>query len=196
MSKKILEIILAGMILIGSVAAFNITTYHKIKKNVSKIPKLIEKLQPLELKKKNFEKYIEPFYEKSEISELITKNLIKTTILVESEGNTNAISCVGAKGLMQLMKDTWEDHETKISYEEGVFNPYKNVEVGTKYLDWITEYCGRKHPHWKELTTEKKHEIITASYNGGIGRLRKNNWDINRMPEETIKYVQKIKIKY
>ncbi|GAI81081.1 unnamed protein product, partial [marine sediment metagenome] len=37
-----------------------------------------------------------------------------------------------------------------------------------------------------------KYPIIAAAYNGGIGRLKENNWDISKMPEQTRLYVKKI----
>ena len=34
--------------------------------------------------------------------------------------------------------------------------------------------------------------LILAAYNGGITRLRKNGYDINKMPGETRNYVKKV----
>ena len=54
---------------------------------------------------------------------------------------------------------------------------------GDEIEDWMTQ-------------EEAILSLILAAYNGGITRLRANNYDINKMPRSTRKYVKKIMKKY
>lgn len=99
---------------------------------------------------------------------------IKSVINQESKFNERAISQAGAKGLMQLMPRTAKYLKVKDPY-----NPHENITAGTKYLASLVSKFG-------------SHELALAAYNGGEGRLRKNKFDINKMPQETKQYVQNV----
>lgn len=125
-------------------------------------------------------------------TELINDKLVNAIIEVESNGNPYAVSKKGAKGLMQLTYEAWKQIELKLSYSKNVFNPKINKEVGTRYLEWIENFCEDNHPTWNILPLNQKRNIIAAAYNGGPAKLKKNNWDIKKMPCETKNYVGKI----
>jgi len=57
---------------------------------------------------------------------------------------------------------------------------------------WVT--MSLKDGEYYNIKTPKEHKLalILAAYNGGITRLRKNNYNINRMSSETKQYVRKI----
>jgi len=213
-SKKIL--LLAGLLLVSGAKVNNsgvlvntkynleelITTpiitplnFNKIKQNdFFEILKKFEAVESQESLKKEetLEDYRGSIYENMKVSEIISKKFIKSIINVESKGDEYAESKVGARGLMQLMPATWKQIEKELDFYKEAFNPNKNIEVGIKYLNWIHDYCEKKYPKWNELPTKNKQIIISAAYNGGIGRLRKKDWNINKMPEETRNYVKKI----
>lgn len=87
----------------------------------------------------------------------VDANLIKGVIQTESNYNPYALSKAGAKGLMQLMPNTWKAY--------GVSNPYnakENIMAGTAYLADMLE--------WANGDTEK----ALAAYNAGQGNVSKN----------------------
>ena len=86
---------------------------------------------------------------------------IKAIIEVESGGNPNAISPVGAIGLMQIMPATGED--LKLS-KVDLLDPVKNIWAGCHYLFNIRRWLRQK---------ELMQKLSLAAYNGGIGNVRK-----------------------
>lgn len=109
----------------------------------------------------------------------VDSELIKAVIGRESSFNPDAVSGSGAEGLMQIMPGTQK--------ELGVSNPFDvldNINGGTKYLKTLLDaFKGNK-------------ELALAAYNGGFGRMKKLGVDtvseINKMPDETQKYVEDV----
>ncbi len=103
-------------------------------------------------------------------------------------GSSNDTSGTGARGVMQIMPPTWKEWTQKIYGTEldiqFADNPEINRKVGETYLKWIQDTLRQ----W--MGREPGIEHILASYNGGIGRLRKLNFDVWKMPEETQEYVR------
>lgn len=104
------------------------------------------------------------------------------TVQSESGGNPNAVSSVGARGLMQVMPATARDPGYGIKPSNG--SQADDVRVGREYLAKMQEiYGGDLSKMW-------------AAYNAGPGRVdeavRKHgsNWLAN-MPAETRAYVAK-----
>lgn len=61
--------------------------------------------------------------------------LVRAVVLVESRYDKNAVSVKGAKGLMQLMPDTFEDAAAAIGKDpSNVFDPLTNIMCGCYYL--------------------------------------------------------------
>ncbi|MGE4348593.1 MAG: transglycosylase SLT domain-containing protein [Candidatus Berkiella sp.] len=84
----------------------------------------------------------------------------------------NAISPVGARGLMQLMPATAtyiaEKNNINILSSEQLFLPEKNIELGATYLKYLNDKYN------------KQPILATASYNAGPGRIKR--W----MPNHTM----------
>lgn len=148
-----------------------------------RLPKEAQYLSGIE-----FEDMINKIYNSTPKDPIITKDFYKTVVKKESSLNVNAFNRRSkARGLGQILRETWEDMDTT-SYDKNAFNPEKNLEVTLKYLSWIPNALEKMHPEWHQLSHEEKLDQVIASYNWGIGRLRKNNWDFEKSPKETKDY--------
>ena len=68
--------------------------------------------------------------------EPITPELLTALIVVESSANHIAVSDKGAIGLTQVVPQIWQYHEKEL------FNPYKNIEIGSKILKYYMDRHG------------------------------------------------------
>lgn len=104
----------------------------------------------------------------------IDSALIKAIIKAESNFDHQAISPVGAQGLMQLMPATASALQV-----ENAFHPENNIEGGVRYLRYLLDnYRGN-------LT------LALAAYNAGEGNVAKYN---NNVPpfRETQNYIKRV----
>lgn len=88
----------------------------------------------------------------------VNPNFIKAIISVESAGNINAVSPVGARGLMQLMPTTAE--RMGVSRQE-LFSPERNMEAGVKYISYLSRLFNNDP------------RLVAAGYNAGEGAVMK-----------------------
>ena len=125
--------------------------------------------QRVESRLKKYENIIQQAADKFNIP----YELIKAVITAESAGRENAVSKVGAKGLMQLMDGTAEYLGVKNS-----FDPRDNIFGGSKYLrEMLDKFDGNIN-------------LALAAYNAGPGNVQK----YNGIPpfNETQQYVKKV----
>lgn len=128
-----------------------------------------------------------------EIQKNIPK-LLNAIITIESNWNNYAKSNKGCIGLMQInpkgaFKELKQYYGYNVNcwqsnlYIDDLYNPHTNIYVGTWYLKHLRDY------YLKENYTIER---MLAAYNGGITRLRRVNYDINKMPKETRIYIRKV----
>jgi len=98
--------------------------------------------------------------------------LIHSVIKAESNGDPNAVSTAGAKGLMQLIDSTAAQYEV-----DDVFSPRQNIEAGTEYLRSLIDRFGDLR-------------LALAAYNAGPGNVEKHR-GIPPFPE-TKAYVNRV----
>ncbi|ABR31629.1 lytic transglycosylase [Thermosipho melanesiensis] len=75
-------------------------------------------------------------------SDLFDRLLILSIINVESSFSEDAISPLGAYGLMQIMPETskWLNEKFKTNY--NVYNPIDNLNLGIMYLEYLYKRSG------------------------------------------------------
>jgi soluble lytic murein transglycosylase-like protein len=100
--------------------------------------------------------------------------LVRAVMHAESAFDPNAISQVGASGLMQLMPATARE-----MYVKDIFDPKDNIEGGVRYL--------------RVLANEFDGDMVkmVAAYNAGPDAVRKYNGQVPPYPE-TQAYVRKV----
>lgn len=82
--------------------------------------------------------------------------IVKAIIYVESRGNPNAIGAIQEIGLMQITAGALSDFNKNFNENiKDLFNPFKNIQVGTGYLAILKKRFGG---NWDDTI---------VSYNGG-----------------------------
>lgn len=144
---------------------------------------------------RHYTEYVTRYAEKYDVP----ANLIYAVIDTESDFRADAISPVGAVGLMQLMPVTFEwltEYQLRENLPaRNISDPETNVRYGVFYLRWLYDRYG----HWEEAC---------AAYNAGHGKVDKWLQDseltdkdgrllLDRIPvSETRAYVKKVETAY
>ncbi len=92
----------------------------------------------------------------------VPKDLIFAIIKTESDFIPDAVSKAGAKGLMQLMPDTFSWISLRLGEKEDLSNIYNvkcNIRYGTYYLSFLIERL-------------ENDEAIYAAYNAGYNKVK------------------------
>ena len=94
----------------------------------------------------------------------IDENLTYAVIHTESGFDSDAVSHMGACGLMQIMPETFEWLRSKIGADESdidIFDPETNIRYGVYFLSVLNNECGDER-------------LAIAAYHAGMGRV--NQW--------------------
>lgn len=149
-------------------------------------PKIDRTLYPRE-----YSEYVEKYAEQNDVP----ANLVYAVIRTESSFDPEAVSRVGAVGLMQMMPSTFrwltEDILVESLEDEALYDPEVSIRYGVYYLRRMYDRYG----DW---------ETALASYNAGSGRVdgwledpsltdSKGDLIVDCIPfEETRNYVKKV----
>ncbi len=104
-----------------------------------------------------YTEFVEKYSEQYGLDKYVIYSVIKT----ESGFNPKAVSSVGARGLMQIMEETFDwikyrlGDGDEITYED-MFDPETNIRYGVYLYDYLFEYFGSR-------------DLASAAYNSGIG---------------------------
>ncbi len=121
---------------------------------------------------KHTDKYDKYFYEATEaywanVPELVCyPEFFKAQAIAESNLKPKAVSPAGAIGIMQIMPETARG-DFGMKDTDQLFNAETSIWYGTHYMKKIWEY-------WKDINVpEERFEISLASYNAGLGNVRR-----------------------
>lgn len=122
----------------------------------------------------------------------VPETLVYAIICTESSFDSEATSNVGARGLMQLMPDTfgWIANKLDEPFDESkITDPETNIKYGTYYLSYLYQRFG----DW---------ETVMAAYNAGPNKVSSwlsdskysdDNISLKEIPyEETRDYVNRV----
>lgn len=109
--------------------------------------------------------------------------------LLDPEINKN----IGEWYLRRLQTHYLKKHFDKLGENMSKYSKY--YDGRKQHIRFANgEFISTKALHPYNITCVEDYQIMLmlSAYNGGITRLRKNNYDINKMPRETRDYVKKI----
>jgi soluble lytic murein transglycosylase-like protein len=101
---------------------------------------------------------------------------IRAVMRGESAGDSHAISSAGAKGLMQIMPDTWAGLRLRYGLGRDPFDPHDNILAGAAYLREMWDRYGDV-------------AAMLAAYNAGPARYDEHRATGRPLPAETRAYV-------
>jgi D-alanyl-D-alanine carboxypeptidase len=108
----------------------------------------------------------------------VPEQWVRAVMRQESGGQQQAVSPVGAMGLMQLMPATYEELRDRYSLGSDPFDPHNNLLAGTAYI--------------RELSDRYGAPGFLAAYNAGPGRVDRYLAGSSSLPTETVNYVAAI----
>lgn len=135
---------------------------------------------------------IEKYAQEYDVDPLLVLSVIK----VESNFNSDAVSHMNAKGLMQIIPETgkWIAQKLGVQYSDDMLHDSEtNIKMGTYYLSYLLQHFGNR-------------DLAIAAYNGGIGNVKQ--WLLDKrysddqkilkdIPlDETRNYVKKVNSNY
>jgi soluble lytic murein transglycosylase-like protein len=193
MKRKLFTLSLIGILYFGNPNEVREGTIQTVPEN--NLEEIIQTLEEVPLKKIKKNQKINQILEEEynnlkNFPPYFSLDVLSKLIYAESRYNEKAKSRSDARGLMQLKRSAWYQVEKNLDYDENVFDPRRNIQVGLKYILWLDEYCKKRHPQWEKISDKEKRRIILAAYNAGVTRLASYDWNLDKLPQETRYYVK------
>lgn len=114
----------------------------------------------------------------------VSPTLVAAVIYTESRFNHQAISRVGARGLMQIMPATGQGIAKRLGdtsfTTDHLFDPATNIRYGTYYLRYLLDRY------------DNEIDLALAAYNGGGAAANRFRESPHLVPSETLGYVSKV----
>src|SRR5689334_4817366 len=122
----------------------------------------------------------QPFIHEASLRFSVPENWIRAVIRIESGGRTTLLgrpitSGAGAMGVMQLMRDTYNEMRDQHDLGSNPYNVRDNILAGTAYLRVLYDHYG--------------YPFLFAAYNAGPGRLEDHLRHGHQLPAETRAYI-------
>lgn len=151
----------------------------------------LDKVNPKAISYSKLNEVVDKAFSEVKTPSYITKAVQMARSYVESTNRPNKDSPVGARGLWQIMEPSWYD----VMNEDfsKAYDKYLNGVASLKHINNVDIYLRQNYPGFDELPVAQQQDLMNAAYNGGQGRLKKLNWNIEAMPEETRNYVKLMK---
>ncbi len=136
-----------------------------------------------------YSEYVEKYSEKYDLDPYFVYAVIRT----ESSFAPSATSSVGARGLMQVMSDTFDWIKNRLGDKESDFDsmyePEKAVEYGAYLLSYLSDTLGG-------------YENVLCGYHAGVNKAKSwlsdsefskdGNIIVEKVPNDTRTYVKKV----
>lgn len=119
-----------------------------------------------------------PYIQQASAEFDVPERWIREVMRVESGGRPNAVSPVGAMGLVQVMPATYEELRGRYDLGPDPFHPRDNIRAGTAYMREMYERFGSPG--------------FLAAYNAGPRGLERWLYEGRPLPAETRNYVAMI----
>jgi hypothetical protein len=103
---------------------------------------------------------------------------VRAVMQQESGGEEQAVSPVGAMGLMQVMPETYADLQARYGLGADPYDPHNNILAGTAYIREMYDRFGSPG--------------FLAGYNAGPDRVDAYLAGQTRLPNETVNYIAAI----
>lgn len=105
----------------------------------------------------------------------VPEQWVRAVIQQESGGEEQAVSPVGAMGLMQVMPTTYEGLRERYGLGDDPFDPHNNILAGTAYIREMYDQFGAPG--------------FLAAYNAGPDRVNSYLAGTSSLPDETVNYL-------
>jgi D-alanyl-D-alanine carboxypeptidase len=108
----------------------------------------------------------------------VPEQWVRAVMQQESGGEEQAVSPVGAMGLMQVMPETYEGLRERYGLGGDPFDPHNNILAGTAYIREMYDRFGAPG--------------FLAAYNAGPDRVDAYLAGSSRLPDETVNYLASV----
>ena len=108
----------------------------------------------------------------------VPEQWVRAVMQQESGGQEQAVSPVGAMGLMQVMPDTYEGLRERHGLGADPYDPHNNIRAGTAYIREMYDRFGAPG--------------FLAAYNAGPDRVESYLAGASSLPDETVNYLASV----
>ncbi|HEY3910666.1 MAG TPA: lytic transglycosylase domain-containing protein [Stellaceae bacterium] len=116
-----------------------------------------------------------PYIREAAVRYRVPEQWIRAVMQQESGGEEQAVSPVGAMGLMQVMPETYEGLRERYGLGDDPYDPHNNILAGAAYIREMYDQFGAPG--------------FLAAYNAGPDRVDSYLAGTARLPDETVNYL-------